>query len=68
MCGVVWDSFAPFILLNIMIHSSPACLRKKMFQLCINLLVMFLQVLSEKLPELLDFPKDLSSLELAAKV
>jgi hypothetical protein len=29
---------------------------------------MFLQVLSEKLPELLDFPKDLSSLELAAKV
>uniref|UniRef100_A0A452XWF0 FH2 domain-containing protein n=1 Tax=Aegilops tauschii subsp. strangulata TaxID=200361 RepID=A0A452XWF0_AEGTS len=26
------------------------------------------QVLSEKLPELLDFPKDLASLELAAKV
>jgi hypothetical protein len=29
---------------------------------------MLLQVLSEKLPELLDFPKDLASLELAAKV
>jgi hypothetical protein len=27
-----------------------------------------MQVLSEKLPELLDFPKDLASLELAAKV
>jgi hypothetical protein len=38
-----------------------------MLELCNNL-VMFLQVLSEKLPELLDFPKDLSSLELAAKV
>ena len=68
MRGVVWVFFPPFILLNIMIHRSPACSRKKMFQLCINLVVMFLQVLSEKLPELLDFPKDLSSLELAAKV